>query len=108
MSKNSDLRSPNTNDHKIIKVIFAFFSISLLLFGGNLLMVSYSQSNVLSQVQELSPQLQQPQLQQQAPSVNMTKLLPGNPPSSQQQDSSKPEANEEPCDGVYFGAGKCM
>jgi hypothetical protein len=57
--KNSDLRSPNTNDHKIIIVIFTFFSISLLLFGGNLLTVSYSQLNVLSHGQELSSQLQQ-------------------------------------------------
>jgi hypothetical protein len=38
---------------EIIKVIFAFFSISLLLFGGNLLIMSYSQSNVPSQGQEL-------------------------------------------------------
>jgi hypothetical protein len=73
------------------------------LFGGNLLIISYSQS---SQLQQQQPQLQQPKLQQQGPSANMTKSLPVSPPSSQQK--AFEEANEEPCDGIYLGPGKCM
>ena len=47
---------------EIIKVIFAFFSVSLLLFGSNaLMMTSYSQpqpQKVPSQGEQLLPQLQ--------------------------------------------------
>jgi hypothetical protein len=107
---------------EIIKVIFAFFSVSLLLFGGNLLIISYSQS---SQLQQQQPQLQQQQqpkllqqqqpklLQQQGQSANMTRLLPGgpiapiptrqppvglpSPPPPQQHISSESEVGAKPC-----------
>jgi hypothetical protein len=101
---------------EIIKPIVAFFSISFLFFGSNLLIMSYSQSSVPSQGQEeLSPQLQQqqPQLQQQGLSANMTTLLPGgpvapisptrppvglpSPPPPQQHISSESEVGARPC-----------
>lgn len=132
--KYPDLRSANTKDPIIIKVIFAFFSISLPLFGGNLLMMdSYAEPQ-----RELTPQeqqqLQQQQLQQQGLTSNLTA-----PPSPQlqqqlQQQGLSPNATaslspqlqqqrappitfqpgevEEPCDGAYFvgpgGVTKCM
>jgi PASTA domain len=58
MSKNSNLES-HKNETKIIKLIFAFFSISLLLFGGNTLMITYGQPQ-----QHIPPQANQ-QAQQQ-------------------------------------------
>jgi hypothetical protein len=67
LSKNSGLRLPDTTDPKIIKfkVIVAFFSVSLLLFGSNaLMMTSYSQpqpQKVPSQGEQLLPQQQQQQ-----------------------------------------------
>jgi hypothetical protein len=65
VSKLPDLRSPtNTKGPEIIKVIVAFLSISLLLFGSTLPMMSYSQSNVTSQGEGIQPQLQQQQKQQ--------------------------------------------
>jgi hypothetical protein len=89
--------SPNTKGPEIIKVIFAFFSVSLLLFGGNLLIISYSQSSQLQQQQQpqlqqqqqpqlQQPQLQQPQLQQpqlQQPPLKQPQLQ--QPPLQQQQ-----------------------
>ena len=49
-------------DFKIIIFVFAFFSISLLLFGGNSLMVSYSQSQqVQSQANQQAQQLEEQQ-----------------------------------------------
>jgi FG-GAP repeat len=43
VTRNSELRSLNKKEAKVIKLIFAFFSISLLLFGGNTFTTSYSQ-----------------------------------------------------------------
>jgi hypothetical protein len=60
---------------EIIKVIFAFFSISLLLFGGNLLMVSYSQQKVQSEGEGVPPHLQQ---QQPTPQIEPASFI-GNP-----------------------------
>ena len=60
MSKNPDNRSPNTKGTKIIKLIVAFFSVSLLLFGGNALMMSYAQG-VPPQGKEPAPSLQEQQ-----------------------------------------------
>jgi hypothetical protein len=59
-------RSPNTKGLKIIKVIVAFFSVSLLLFGGNalLMMITYAQE-VPPQGKELAPSSQQGQQQPQ-------------------------------------------
>ena len=67
-------------DIKIIIFVFAFFSISLLLFGGNSLMVSYSQSQQvqsqanqqaqqLEEQQEIPHELQLLQKQQQVPKI---------------------------------------
>jgi hypothetical protein len=63
---------------EIIKVIFAFFSISLLLFGGNLLMVSYSQQKVQSEGEGVPPHLQQ---QQPTPQIEPASFIGDpNPP----------------------------
>jgi hypothetical protein len=95
---------------EIIKPIVAFFSISFLFFGSNVVMMSsYSQpQGVPSQGGELAPQLQQ-----QGPSANMTKLVPGgpvapisptrppvglpSPPPPQQHISSESEVGARPC-----------
>jgi hypothetical protein len=106
LSKNSRVRSPNTREPKLIKVILAFFSVSFLLFGSNVVMMSYAQPQGLpSQGGGLAPQLQQQQ-QQQPPSSNATTQLQQQaPPITFQQE-------EEPCDGAYFvgpgGVTKCM
>ena len=110
MSKLLDLRLSNTNGPKIIKfkVIFAFFSISILLFGSSVVMMSsYAEPQ-----RELTPQEQQ-QLQQQGLTPNATAL-----PSPQLQQQAPPitfqpgEEEEEPCDGACFvgpgGVTKCM
>jgi hypothetical protein len=63
-------------------------------------MMSYSQpQEVPSQGKELLPQLQQ-----QAPSANVTT----SPSPRLQQQQPQLQQDEEPCDGVYFGPGKCM
>ena len=124
--KYPNLRSPNTKDAKIIRVAFAFFSISFLLFGINEVMVSsYAEPQ-----RELTPQQEQ-QLQQQALTANATappspelqqqqQALTANAtapsPELQQQEQSPPitfqGGEEEPCDGAYFigprGMTKCV
>ena len=95
-----------TQGLEIIKPIVAFFSISFLFFGSNvvLMMSSYAEPQG-----ELPPQLQQ-----QAPSGNVTTS-----PSPQLQQQAPPitfqlgpETGGEPCDGAYFvgpgGVTKCM
>ena len=105
--KHPNLRSPHTKDAKIIRVVFAFFSISFLLFGINEVIVSsYAEPQ-----RELTPQQEQ-QLQQQGLTPNATA-----PPSPQLQQQQAPPitfqgGEEEPCDGAYFvgpgGRTKCM
>jgi hypothetical protein len=107
------LGSPNTERLKI--VIVGFFSVSFLLFGPNIVMMSsYAEPQG-----ELPPQLQQQlqqqqQQQQQGQSSNATAS-----PSSQLQQQAPPITfqqgegeGEEPCDGAYFvgpgGVTKCM
>ncbi len=55
------MRSANTKDLKIIKLLFAFFSISILLFGGNTL-IGYSQPKQVPS--SLNQQTQQQEDQQ--------------------------------------------
>ncbi len=124
--KYPNLRSPNTKDPKIIRVKFAFFGISFILFGINeVMMSSYAEPQ-----QELTPQQEQ-QLQQQGLTPNATAppspqlqqqqgLTPNAtaPPSPQLQEQQQAPpipfqgGEEEPCDGVYFvgpgGVTKCM
>jgi len=123
--KHPNLRSPHTKDAKIIRVVFAFFSISFLLFGINEVIVSsYAEPQ-----RELTPQQEQ-QLQQQGLTPNATAppspqlqqqqgLTPNAtaPPSPQLQQQQAPPitfqgGEEEPCDGAYFvgpgGRTKCM
>jgi hypothetical protein len=78
-------RSPNTKGPKIIKVIIAFFSVSLLLFGSNaFMMTSYSQAQqVPSKGEQLSPQLQQ-QFQQQKQQLQLQQ-----PQQPQQQEEEQ-------------------
>jgi hypothetical protein len=126
LSKYLILVPPATQGLEIIKPIVAFFSISFLFFGSNvvLMMSSYAEPQ-----EELSPQLQQ-KLQQQAPSGNVTtspsqlqqQAPSGNvttSPSPQLQQQAPPitfqlgpETGGEPCDGAYFvgpgGVTKCM
>jgi hypothetical protein len=110
LSKYLILAPPATQGLEIIKPIVAFFSISFLFFGSNvvLMMSSYAEPQG-----ELPPQLQQ-KLQQQAPSGNVTTS-----PSPQLQQQAPPitfqlgpETGGEPCDGAYFvgpgGVTKCM
>ena len=125
--KYPNLRSPNTEDAKIIRVVLAFFSISLLLFGINEVMVSsYAEPQ-----RELTPQQEQQLQQQQGLTPNATAprspelqqqqgLTPNAPaprsPELQQQQQAPPitfqGGEEEPCDGAYFvgpgGMTKCM
>ena len=95
---------------EIIKPIVAFFSISFLFFGSNVVMMSsYAEPQG-----ELPPQLQQ-QLQQQGLTSNAT-ASPS--PQLQQQQAPPitfqqgPDTGGEPCDGAYFvgpgGVTKCM
>ena len=108
--KYPNLRSPNTKDPKIIRVVLAFFSISFLLFGINEVMVSsYAEPQ-----RELTPQQQQQLQQQQGLTPNAT--APPSPQLQQQQQQAPPitfqGGGEEPCDGAYFigpgGVTKCM
>jgi len=80
VTKNSELGLLSKKESKIIKLIFAFFSISLLLFGGNTFMISYSQpqqipSQVNQQTQkqeeehELLYKLQKLQQQAKVPAI---------------------------------------
>lgn len=65
MSKYLGFRLPNTQGLQIIKLMFAFLSISFLLFGSTIVITSYAQpQGVPSQGGELAPQLQQQQKQQ--------------------------------------------
>jgi hypothetical protein len=65
---------------EITKLTVAFFSVSFLLFGSNIAMMSYAQpQGVPFQGAVLASQLQQqqsPQLQQQSPTSNATTFLP--------------------------------
>jgi hypothetical protein len=121
----------------IIKMAVAFFSISCLFYGSNVvvMMSGYAepqreltpqQQQQLSQQQGLTPNATaspspnataspSPQLQQQALSGNMTAS-----PSAQLQQQQAPtitfqqgpDTGGEPCDGAYFvgpgGVTKCM
>jgi hypothetical protein len=104
-----NLRLPT---QKVIKVILAFFSVSFLLFGSNVVLMGYAEPQG-----ELPPQLQQ-QLQQQGLTSNVT--APPSPQLQQQQQLQQQAPpitfqqgeEEEPCDGAYFvgpgGTTRCM
>jgi hypothetical protein len=90
-----------------VKVIFAFFSISYLFFGSNVVLMGYAEPQG-----ELPPQLQQ-QLQQQGLTSNATASpSPQLQPQPQQAPPITFQQEEEPCDGAYFvgpgGTTKCM
>jgi hypothetical protein len=106
-----NLRLPT---QKVIKVIHAFFSVSFLLFGSNVVLMGYAEPQG-----ELPPQLQQ-QLQQQGLTSNVT-ASPSPQLQQQQQQQQQQQAppitfqpgeEEEPCDGAYFvgpgGTTRCM
>ena len=105
------LGSPNTERLKI--VIVGFLSVSFLLFGPNIVMMSsYAEPQG-----ELPPQLQQ-QLQQQQQQQGQSSNATASPSSQLQQQAplitfqQGEGEGEEPCDGAYFvgpgGVTKCM
>jgi len=111
----------------IIKMAVAFFSISFLFFGSNVVVMM---SGYAEPQQELTPQQQQQLSQQQgltpnataSPSPNATASPSPNAtasPSPQLQQQAPPitfqqgsDTGGEPCDGAYFvgpgGVTKCM
>jgi len=103
----------------IIKMAVAFFSISFLFFGSNVVVMM---SGYAEPQQELTPQLQQQLSQQQGLTPNATASPSPNAtasPSPQLQQQAPPitfqqgsDTGGEPCDGAYFvgpgGVTKCM
>jgi hypothetical protein len=103
----------------IIKMAVAFFSISFLFFGSNVVVMM---SGYAEPQQELTPQLQQQLSQQQGLTPNATASPSPNAtasPSPQLQQQAPPitfqqgsDTGGEPCDGTYFvgpgGVTKCM
>jgi len=103
----------------IIKMAVAFFSISFLFFGSNVVVMM---SGYAEPQQELTPQQQQQLSQQQGLTPNATASPSPNAtasPSPQLQQQAPPitfqqgsDTGGEPCDGAYFvgpgGVTKCM
>ncbi|MFL6457026.1 MAG: hypothetical protein ACJ71G_08670 [Nitrososphaeraceae archaeon] len=112
-----DNRSDNTKGPKIIKIMVVFFSVSLLLFGGNSLMIMSYAQEVPPPGKELAPSLQQPQkqlplspLQQQRQQTGLFSNLnnsglvgpigpAGTPPTPPQRHiSSEADVGQQSCD----------
>jgi len=103
----------------IIKMAVAFFSISFLFFGSNVVVMM---SGYAEPQRELTPQQQQQLSQQQGLTPNATASPSPNAtasPSPQLQQQAPPitfqqgsDTGGEPCDGAYFvgpgGVTKCM
>jgi hypothetical protein len=103
----------------IIKMAVAFFSISYLFYGSNVVVMM---SGYAEPQQELTPQQQQQLSQQQGLTPNATASPSPNAtasPSPQLQQQAPPitfqqgsDTGGEPCDGAYFvgpgGVTKCM
>jgi hypothetical protein len=103
----------------IIKMAVAFFSISYLFYGSNVVVMM---SGYAEPQRELTPQQQQQLSQQQGLTPNATASPSPNAtasPSPQLQQQAPPitfqqgsDTGGEPCDGAYFvgpgGVTKCM
>src|SRR5918994_3181234 len=96
LSRYLNLVSPDIKGSEIIKLAVTFFSVSFLLFGSNVaMMTSYSQpQKVPSQEEEQQSQLQQQQQQQQVrSSANTTQSLSL---QLQQQQKQQPQLRQQP------------
>ena len=97
LSRYLNLVSPDIKGSEIIKLAVTFFSVSFLLFGSNVaMMTSYSQpQKVPSQEEEQQSQLQQQQQQQQQvrSSANTTQSLSL---QLQQQQKQQPQLRQQP------------